>query len=120
MKNLISILALVAALLFTNTMYSQTNDSLNQQIQNINLRLDKYSHQNHVGNNLVIWGAISSILGTAIMMSETHSYSSGAKAGLFLVGTGAALTTSGLIVNITSHRKLRSNQYKQRYPNSNN
>jgi hypothetical protein len=125
MKKLITIVALVATQLFVNNTYSQTNIEVNNQIQDINLRLDKYSHQNHVGNGLIFWGVVTSVIGVAIISNENLSISSTSpfiaapNLGAGIIIAGSALTTSGLIVNLNSHRKLRSNQYKHRYPNLN-
>jgi hypothetical protein len=116
MKKLITILALVASLLIVSNSYSQTLDSVNIEIQDINLRLDKFSRQNHVGNGLLFYGVITTVIGTATMLGNKDDvYSSGFRAGVVFGVAGGMLTTSGLVVNLNSHNRLKSKNYYNRY-----
>jgi len=109
MKKLISIIALVAALLIVNSTQAQTTDST--KIEQIEERMDKYSSQNTTGNGFVSTGVIISGIGAGVISKEQNV----ANVGVPLVVGGAIITGIGSIINMCSHRKLRSKKYKQRF-----
>lgn len=128
MKNLIAILALIAALLIVGNANSQNhylqptraNDSISIAIQqkntydiyDIDLRMDRYSRQNVRGNGFIFWGVITSIIGTTIIYKNADiPYFK----NYVILGLGGALTTTGYIINLNSHRKLRSYKYHKRF-----
>lgn len=117
MKKLITVIALVAALLIVNSTQAQT---VEEKIDNIDLRLDRYSKQNSVGNGLLIYGLAAQFIGGFIL---AHSYSpnlvavhqNSIKVAKPIIITGAVLSTAGLIVNLNSHNRLKSKKYNTRY-----
>lgn len=124
MKNLIAIIALIAALLLVNNAYGQApliNPTVPQQLQmhqndidNINLRLDMYARQHTIGNTLICSGIAAAVLGTVISATYINN---GVQpiGGIVVTSIGAALTLSGSIVNATAHRQLRGRHFKSRF-----
>ena len=123
MKNLIAIIALVSALLIVNSASAQTINNDSTQIEDINLRLDKFSMQHTTGNALISTGAIVTSLGAAVTASEAkNAYKSYHKEpisiGIPLVFVGGLTSTIGGIINMTAHRKVRSKKFNSRRPNN--
>jgi len=121
MKKLITIL--LFALFAVNTIQAQTISDFEmtsiqitqkniQDIQDINLRLEKYHQQNRTGNTLILAGIFSAIAGSAIIYGEYNSVAtittrSTVLFGATLCGIGAGLTSAGWVLNLNSHNRLK-------------
>ncbi len=114
MKNILSILALATSLLIVNSAQSQNQlllgqDSLNQKIEDINLRLNNFSKRASIGNEVLAVGVILSLVGTSINLFADKAY---ANAGYGITILGGGLSTTGLIINLTANRKVRNRNYE--------
>lgn len=112
MKNLFSILALVAALLIVNSASAQTI----QEIEEIELKLDRYSKQHTTANAMINIGAAVTTLGAYNyhhqMQAESQNYiNQPPPFGIPLMIAGGLTSFIGTIISSTAHRKLRSKKY---------
>ena len=109
MKTLIAILTLTFVLLFIGNIQAQSNEM--KKINDINLRMDRYSKQNSTGNGFIIAGFLTSTIGGGIIFSnnskETLIFGSG------LLIAASALTATGIIINLNSHNRLASTKLRQ-------
>lgn len=114
---------------FTSVSFGQSTSG--SDISQINLRLDKiekFGNLHRTGNHLIISGAILSGIGTLIIFRNSmqnygndynspdleykkYKYKRTERLGFSIIGTGSALTTAGIIVNLDSFRQFKKEKY---------
>lgn len=100
--------------------HGQNLDSLNQRIlklemnqRNIQLNLNKAHKQFSTGTLMVLTGAILTTAG-AILTARDNDATSKAKNNNALLYVGAAMTTTGVVIQIDSHKWIgRAGQRKR-------
>lgn len=78
---------------------------LKSEIEDINLRLDRFRHQHFVGVGLTAAGFVVSTVGTTLLLD-------GRDTGRNIVIGGSVIGLVGIITSITSHSKLKRKALK--------
>lgn len=81
----------------------KTTPATSADIQDINLRLDNYREQKAQGNGLIVAGIALNGLGALLIFHQNGNVDIG-KGVMF---AGGALSTTGVILNMTSISKLK-------------
>lgn len=85
-----------------------------QQIDDINLRLFKYSKQKTTSNSFLVAGMMTSVVGILMFAGSSSGIGQG---DIPVIGVAAAvigplLINTSLIINLSSHRKLLAKKKK--------
>lgn len=82
-----------------------------REIEEINLRIDSYSKQNKMSNNLFVIGILTSLVGSATLITATNGKVANAEfnrnIAFGFIGAGSVIMTVGWFVHLDSHNRLK-------------